>query len=74
MNGMNCLAVIPARGGSKGLPRKNVRLLAGHPLISHNIRQALASRFINRVVVSTDDAEIAAVSRQYGAEVVWRPA
>ncbi len=71
---MNCLAIIPARGGSKGIPRKNVRLLAGQPLIAYNIQQALRSRFINRLVVSTDDAEIAAVSRQYGAEVVWRPA
>jgi N-acylneuraminate cytidylyltransferase len=71
---MNCLAIIPARGGSKGIPRKNIRSLAGMPLIAHNIQQALQSRFVNRLVVSTDDAEIAAVARQYGAEVVWRPA
>lgn len=67
------LAVIPARGGSKGIPRKNIRPLAGKPLIAYNIEQALHSRYINRLVVSTDDAEIAAISRQYGAEVIWRP-
>lgn len=71
---MEILAIIPARGGSKGIPRKNIRPLAGKPLIAYNIEQALRSRFITRVVVSTDDAEIAAVARQYGGEVVWRPA
>ena len=71
---IECLAVIPARGGSKGIPRKNVRLLAGKPLIAYNIEQARQASLVNRVVVSTDDAEIAAVSRQFGAEVVWRPA
>jgi YrbI family 3-deoxy-D-manno-octulosonate 8-phosphate phosphatase len=71
---MNCLAIIPARGGSKGIPRKNIRPLAGKPLIAYNIEQARRSRLINRLVVSTDDPEIAAVARQYGAEVVWRPA
>lgn len=70
---MECLAVIPARGGSKGIPRKNARLLAGKPLIAYNIEQALCAATVNRLVVSTDDAEIAAISRQYGAEVVWRP-
>jgi YrbI family 3-deoxy-D-manno-octulosonate 8-phosphate phosphatase len=70
---METLAIIPARGGSKGIPRKNIRPLAGKPLIAYNLEQAQAARLINRVVVSTDDAEIAAVSRQYGAEVVWRP-
>ncbi len=71
---MKTLAIIPARGGSKGIPRKNVRPLAGKPLIAYNIEQARLSRLVNRVVVSTDDAEIAAVSQQYGAQVVWRPA
>ncbi len=71
---MNCLAIIPARGGSKGIPHKNVRPLAGKPLIAHNIEQVRRSRYITRLVVSTDDAEIAAIARQYGAEVVWRPA
>ncbi len=70
---MKCLAIIPARGGSKGLPRKNVLPLAGKPLIAHNIEQARLAERVDRVIVSTDDAEIAAISRQYGAEVVWRP-
>ena len=71
---MKCLAIIPARGGSKGIPRKNIRPLAGRPLIAFNIEQARLSRYVDRLVVSTDDAEIAAVAQQYGAEVVWRPA
>jgi len=62
------LAIIPARGGSKGLPRKNVRLLGGIPLIAHTIRAALRSR-IERVVVSTDDEEIAKIAKGWGAEV-----
>ena len=69
------LALIPARGGSKGIPRKNVMMLAGKPLIAYSIEQALASRHIDRVLVSTDDEEIAAVARQWGAEVPFmRPA
>ena len=68
------LAIIPARGGSKGIPRKNVRLLNGKPLIAYSIEQALRTPAISRVIVSTDDAEIGAVAQQYGAEVVWRPA
>ncbi len=71
---MECLAIIPARGGSKGIPRKNIRPLLGKPLIAYNIEQAKSARLVNRVVVSTDDPEIGAISRQYGAEVVWRPA
>ncbi|MDX9752640.1 MAG: acylneuraminate cytidylyltransferase family protein [bacterium] len=68
------LAIIPARGGSKGLPRKNVRLLGGIPLIAYTIRAALHSR-VERVIVSTDDEEIASVARQAGAEVPFlRPA
>lgn len=64
-----CLAVITARGGSKGVPRKNVRALAGKPLIAWTIEAALHAGYIDRVIVSTDDAEIADVSRQVGAEV-----
>ncbi len=71
----NVVAVIPARGGSKGVPRKNVRPLAGKPLIAYSIETALSSTLINRVVVSTDDSEIATISRQFGAEVPFmRPA
>lgn len=71
---MHILAIIPARGGSKGIPRKNIRLLNGKPLIAYTIEQARQTPAISRVVVSTDDAEIGAVAQQYGAEVVWRPA
>jgi len=67
------LAIIPARGGSKGIPRKNIKHLAGKPLIAYTIEHALKSERIDRVVVSTDDPEIASVSSSYGAEVVWRP-
>lgn len=69
------LALIPARGGSKSIPRKNLQLLAGRPLIAHSIAQALASTEVTRVIVSTDDEEIAGVARQCGAEVPFmRPA
>ena len=70
---MECLAIIPARGGSKGVPRKNIHPLGGKPLIAYSIEQARRARLVNRVVVSTDDTEIAAVSQGYGAEIVWRP-
>lgn len=67
------IAIIPARGGSKGLPRKNVRLLAGEPLIVHSLRAALAAASITRVLVSTDDDEIAAVAALIpGVEVPFR--
>lgn len=69
------LALIPARGGSKGIPRKNLLRVGGKPLIWYAIDQAKRSRLITRVVVSTDDAEIAAVARESGAEVPFiRPA
>jgi CMP-N-acetylneuraminic acid synthetase len=63
------LAVVPARGGSKGLPRKNLRLLGGKPLVSWAVETGLASELVSRVVCSTDDEEIAAVARDAGAEV-----
>lgn len=62
-------AIIPARAGSKGVPGKNIKLLAGYPLISFSIVAALLSSRIDRVVVSTDSEEIAAISRRFGAEV-----
>jgi YrbI family 3-deoxy-D-manno-octulosonate 8-phosphate phosphatase len=67
------VAVIPARGGSKGVPRKNMRRVGGVPLIARAIASARRAGRIDRVVVSTDDAEIAAVAREWGAEVVERP-
>lgn len=64
------LGVIPARGGSKGVPRKNIRVVCGKPLIAYTIEAALAaSDVLDRVIVSTDDEEIAAVAREWGAEV-----
>jgi N-acylneuraminate cytidylyltransferase len=74
MQKRECLAVIPARGGSKGIPRKNLRIVAGVPLVGHAIRAALGSRHVSRVVVSTDDPDIAAVAKKEGAGVVLRPA
>ena len=68
------LAVVPARGGSKGIPRKNLASVAGKPLIAWTIESAKAARGVDRLVVSTDDAEIAAVARALGAEIVLRPA
>ena len=69
MNQTEVLALIPARGGSKSIPRKNIRSFAGHPLIAYSICAALAAKSIKRVVVSTDDVEIAEISRSYGAEI-----
>lgn len=66
------IATVCARGGSKGLPRKNVRAFAGKPLIAHTIEQALACPLIDGVYVSTDDDEIAAVATAYGAQVPGR--
>ncbi|RJX65557.1 pseudaminic acid cytidylyltransferase [Tsuneonella suprasediminis] len=62
------LAVIPARGGSKRIPRKNIRPFAGRPMISYSIAAAIESALFDRIIVSTDDAEIAEVARAYGAE------
>ena len=66
---MKIIALIPARGGSKGIPRKNLRLLGGIPLVSHSIRQARQSKKITRVILSTDSSEIAEVGKKEGAEV-----
>jgi len=63
------LAVVPARGGSKSIPRKNIRSLAGHPLLAYSIAAGLQADRVNRVIVSTDDEEITEIARQYGAEV-----
>jgi CMP-N,N'-diacetyllegionaminic acid synthase len=72
---MNALAIIPARGGSKRLPGKNVRLLGGIPLIAWTVGAALQGACFGEVLVSTDDARIAEVAREYGASVPWmRPA
>jgi len=69
INNKKVIAIIPARGGSKRLPRKNVLPLAGKPLIVWSIEAALASNYIDKIIVSTDDAEIADISRTAGASV-----
>ena len=72
---MNILAIIPARGGSKGLPKKNIKILNGKPLIAWSIESALESRYINKVIVSSDNEEIIKVSKKNGAEIPFiRPA
>jgi CMP-N-acetylneuraminic acid synthetase len=63
------LGIIPARGGSKGVPRKNIKLLTGKPLIAYTIETALSSNYIDRLIVSTDDVEIAGIAKQFGADV-----
>lgn len=66
---MEILAIIPARGGSKGLPGKNIKELDGKPLIAYTIEEACKSKYINRVIVSTEDKNIAGISERYGAEI-----
>lgn len=66
---MKCIAFIFARGGSKGVPGKNIKMIAGKPLIAHSIIKAKESKYIEKVIVSTDDEEIAKVAREFGAEV-----
>jgi YrbI family 3-deoxy-D-manno-octulosonate 8-phosphate phosphatase len=68
-NKIKVLAVIPARGGSKSIPHKNIRLFAGHPLIAFSIAAGLQAESVTRTIVSTDDEKIAAIARKYGAEV-----
>ena len=71
---LKIIAIIPARGGSKGVRRKNIKALAGKPLIGYTIEAALKSKVFDRVVVSTEDEEIAEIAVRYGAEVIIRPA
>lgn len=70
---MKIVAIIPARGGSKRLPNKNIMNLCGKPLIVYSIESALNSKLVNKTIVSTDDNNIARISRQYGADVIKRP-
>lgn len=69
INNKSILAVIPARGGSKGVPHKNIRRLNCKPLISYAIEEAKKSRYIDKLIVSTEDGKIAALSKEFGAEV-----
>jgi len=73
LNSKQHIAFIFARGGSKGVRNKNIRSVAGKPLIAHSIESALASKYIGRVIVSTDSEKISAVASEYGAEVLRRP-
>jgi len=73
--GKSILAVIPARGGSKGLPGKNIKELCGKPLVAWSVEQAKTSKYLDKIIVSTDDEKIAEKAKQYGAEVPFlRPA
>lgn len=74
IRGERVVALVPARGGSKGVPNKNVRRLGGRPLVGWPIEVATSTDAVDRVVVSTDDERIAAVAREFGAEVLDRPA
>ena len=71
--GKTFLAIIPARGGSKRLPRKNILDLNGKPLIAYSIEAGLKSKYIDKVIVSSDDDEILEVSKKYGAQLIKRP-
>jgi len=73
-NKLKIISLIPARGGSKGVPRKNIRLLAGKPLIAYSIEQSKASKLIDKTFVVTDDDEIASIAKKYGAEIIKEPA
>ena len=69
---MSIFAVIPARGGSKGIVRKNLSLISNQPLIGFSIEAAIKSRHINRVIVSSDDEEIIKVAKSFGAEIPFK--
>lgn len=73
LNGKRVIAIIPARGGSKSVPGKNIRALGGKPLLAWSIEVARQVSEIDRIIVSTDDAQIASVGRTYGADVYTRP-
>ena len=70
---MSIVAIIPARGGSKGVPGKNIKALANRPLIAHSIVDAKEAKLVDKVYVSTDDCQIAKISESYGAEIINRP-
>jgi CMP-N,N'-diacetyllegionaminic acid synthase len=72
IDGKTIVAVIPARGGSKGVPRKNIRLIAGKPLLAWTIEEAKKSKYTDRVILSTEDDEIISVARRWGCEVPFK--
>ena len=67
------VAIIPARGGSKGVPDKNIKMLAGKPLIAYTIKEALESKYIDRTIISTENERISEISEKHGAEIIDRP-
>ena len=69
LNGKTILAIIPARGGSKGIPRKNIKPLAGKPLIAWTIEEAKKSKYIDRLILSSEDEEIIRIAKKWGCEV-----
>ena len=71
---MNIITIIPARGGSIGILKKNIRIVGGLPLIVHSIRHSINAKMVDRTIVSTDDDEISKISKNNGAEVIKRPA
>ena len=73
INNKKVLAVIPARGGSKGVPRKNIRVIANKPLIGWTIQEAKKSKYIDQLVLSSEDNEIIKIAKEWGCEVVYRP-
>jgi len=74
MNKKSFLSIIPARGGSKRLPRKNILKILDKPLIAYSIEAGLNSKYIDKLIVSSDDDEILSISKDYGAEIIKRPA
>ena len=70
---MKVISIIPARGGSKGILKKNIIDVAGKPLIAWTIEQSINTDIINKTYVSTENMEIAKISQKYGAEIIWRP-
>jgi CMP-N-acetylneuraminic acid synthetase len=70
---MNTLAIIPARGGSKGVPHKNIKILAGKPLIQHSVEFARNNPMIDKIVISTDDPEIMSIAKKLGVDIIKRP-
>ena len=73
INNKKIIAIIPARGGSKGIPQKNIKIICQKPLLAWSILAAKKSKYIDRVIVSTDDKEISDISKKWGAEVLNRP-
>ena len=67
------LGITPARGGSKGIPRKNIKIIAGKPLVAWTIDVAKKSKLLDRYIVSTEDKKVAEIARKYGAEIIYRP-